>query len=473
MAQAEILIVEDTWAVAEDIKDRLETLGYGVSGMLASGEEALHKVQKDPPDLVLMDIVLKGEMDGVEAAEQIRVQFDIPVVYLTAYMDEQLIQRAKLTEPFGYIVKPYQDKDLYTTVEIALYKHKMEKRLKQSEEWLFVTLRSIGDGVIATDIGGKVRFMNPVAEQLTGWDQAQAVGQPFDKIFSIFSERTGEKIECPIEEALEEGKICKFGEHAFLKAEDGTKIPIEDSSAPINGSGGSTVGAVVVFQDVREKRQAQKAIEASLKEKEVLLKEIHHRVKNNMQVIISLLQLQADRTANQDTADILQDSQIRVQSMALIHEQLYQSQDFAKIDFNEYVKSLVNGLLGAYGVDPNKIRHRIKIHDIYFDLENAVPCGLLINELVSNALKHAFPHGREGEIAIRLRTMNADEFELSVEDNGIGLPTDLDIHKAASMGMSLIKVLAEHQLNGNIEVDRTKGTQFHITFKRAAYKPRI
>ncbi|MBW2636350.1 MAG: response regulator, partial [Deltaproteobacteria bacterium] len=183
MANVKIMVVEDEGIIAKDIRNTLKRLGYTVPVVLSTGEDAIKKTAETHPDLVLMDIVLEGDMDGVEAAEQIRNRFDIPVVYLTAYSDEKTLQRAKITEAYGYILKPFQERELHTTIEMAVYKHKMERRLKQSEQWLAITLKSIGDAVIATDTKGIVTFMNPVAETLTGWKQDEAVGKPVKNVF--------------------------------------------------------------------------------------------------------------------------------------------------------------------------------------------------------------------------------------------------------------------------------------------------
>ncbi len=159
--------------------------------------------------------------------------------------------------------------------------------------------------------------------------------------------------------------------------------------------------------------------------------------------------------------------------MALIHEQLYQSKDFANIDFGKYVKSFVNSLFVSHGVDTNKVKMNIEIKDVSFDLENAIPCGLIINELVSNSLKHAFPQQGEGNISIILQSVNEDEFELTVSDNGVGIPEDLDISVTESMGLHIVRILAEQTLEGTMELNRTEGTQFHFLLKRTKYKPRI
>jgi two-component sensor histidine kinase len=233
----------------------------------------------------------------------------------------------------------------------------------------------------------------------------------------------------------------------------------------------NTIGVEIL--DITERKKAERQIKASLKEKEVLLAEVYHRVKNNMQVIISLLRLQAKNIEDKKHADMFIESEDRIRSMALIHEQLYQSQDFANIDFGEYTKSLVEGMFTSYGIDPSKIRFKIDIKDISFDLENAIPCGLIINELVSNSLKYAFPKGKEGQISVNLRPVSENEFELMVSDDGIGTPKELDIRNVDTMGLSLVRTISEHQLDGKIDLDRTGGTQFNIKFKRAAYKPRI
>ena len=194
MAKANVLIVEDDRVVAKDIENSLKNLGFGVTAMVDSGEEALSVIKVRTPDLVLMDIVLKGEMSGIEAAGQIRSQFNIPVVYLTAYADEKILERAKITDPFGYIIKPFEEKEVNTAIEIALYKHKIEKKLKDSEEWLSTTLRSIADAVIATDTKGYVTLMNPIAQSLTGWTEEDAVGSPLEDVFKIVNEETGKKV---------------------------------------------------------------------------------------------------------------------------------------------------------------------------------------------------------------------------------------------------------------------------------------
>ncbi|MBW2568790.1 MAG: response regulator [Deltaproteobacteria bacterium] len=265
MPETKILIVEDEAIVAEDIRSTLQTLGYTISAVVSSGEEAIAKIEEDAPDLVLMDIVLKGDMDGIEAASQIRFRFNIPVVYLTAFTDKKTIERAKLTEPFGYIVKPFEDRELHSTVEMALYKHKLERKLKENESWLSTILRSIGDAVVVTDAKGSIRFMNDVACCLTGWNLEQATGKFLVDIFNIVNEKTRKKVEDPVTKVIRKGKIVGLANHTILIAKDGTEIPIDDSGAPVRDEKGSIVGIVLVFHDIVERYEAEKKLQESEK----------------------------------------------------------------------------------------------------------------------------------------------------------------------------------------------------------------
>ena len=261
MTKANILIVEDEGIVAEDIQSILKDLGYGVVSVASSGEEAVKKAGGTrPPDLVLMDIVLKGDMDGIEAAKQIHARLNIPVVYLTAYADKKTLERAKITEPFGYILKPFGERELYTNIEMALYRNKMEKKLKESQEWLSTTLKSIGDAVIATDKEGLIRFMNPIARGLTGWKQKEAIGRPLKDVFHIISEKTGKRIEDPVAKIIRKGIIIGLANHTLLISKDGRKMPIDDSGTPIKDREGEIVGVVLVFHDVSERKKMEEAL---------------------------------------------------------------------------------------------------------------------------------------------------------------------------------------------------------------------
>lgn len=257
MRPAKILVVEDEYIVAIDIQISLIKLGYDVPETVDSGEAALEKVLELQPDLVIMDIYLSGEMDGIEAARQISESVNIPIVYLTAYADEATLARAKLTAPFGYILKPFEERELRTAIEIALYKHESEQRLREKQQWLSTILKSIGDAVIANDIEANITFMNPVAETLTGWKQEEAIGKAITEVFNIVDEHHHQPIESPVIAALRQGVTVGLPEHTLLLAKNGVAKPIDDSAAPIKDESGSIKGAVLIFRDITEKKQAQ------------------------------------------------------------------------------------------------------------------------------------------------------------------------------------------------------------------------
>lgn len=282
MDKARILIVEDQAIVARDEQYTLEDLGYIVVGSTAMGEDAIAKAEAYQPDLVLMDIMLKGDMDGIEAAQQIRERFDIPVIFVTAYADSATLQRAKLIEPFGYILKPFEESDLRTNIEMALYKHKMDKRLKESERWLSATLRSIGDAVIATDAEGQVKFMNPVAEALTGWQQEEAVGKDLTQVFRTIETEAHSQAG----QSLGDVKLRTLSADTFLLARDGTKIPIDDSGAPIKDDRGNVTGLVLVFRDITERRRVEEEREQLIEELDAFAHTVAHDLKNPLGIII-------------------------------------------------------------------------------------------------------------------------------------------------------------------------------------------
>ncbi len=221
-----------------------------------------------------MDIVLAGDMNGVDAAMAIRDQLDIPVVYLTAYADDATLRKAMVTEPFGYLIKPFEERELHTAIEMALYKHAMERKLRLSERWLSTTLKSIGDAVIATDDQGRVKFMNGVAEDLTGWTAQEADGRDLTEVFDIVNEDTREPTENPVARALREGVVVGLANHTILIARDGTESPIADSAAPIRDDRAVVSGVVMVFRDITEERRAQRALAAEKEKLAVTLRSI-------------------------------------------------------------------------------------------------------------------------------------------------------------------------------------------------------
>jgi PAS domain S-box-containing protein len=791
MAKRKILIVEDDNIIGLEIRDRIEALGFDVTNVVPFGEDAINEILAVRPDLILMDIRLKGKMDGIQTAKKIRECYDIPVVYLTAYADYNTLERAKITEPFGYVLKPFEERELVSTMEMALYKHKMEMKLKESERWLSTTFllenqvlertaqlqeseqqyrttidamtdavhvidhnlkivlfnsalfdwhkkfgfstdligksffeiypflpskvkgeyrrvfkkakpvitqeKNVIDGLeiitetkkipilekgnvvrvltIISDITerkkaedriseseekyrsvvenaneaivviqeGQFKFFNPKALQITGYTAAELSstlfanllhpddkaivleqhfkrlkGEEFTNIYSfriidknfqvkwlllntvlIYWEgkpatlnflsditelkKAEEEIKHRAElerivteistefinlspENIDEGINCalvKIGQfvqvdrsYVFLFHENEKKmdnthewcaegvepqidnlqglpfnvvpwwmakiagleniymhrvadLPLEAASekeileaqdiqslivVPLI-YGGDAIGFLGfdsvrrerdwsqdtiallrmvgdVFANAIKRKEREEKILASLHEKEILLKEIHHRVKNNLQVVSSILYLQSKNLKSKKILNILQESQHRIRSMALVHEKLYQSESIANIDFSGYIKDLANFLFRTYAKNTSAIGLKLNVQKIPLDIETAIPCGLILNELVSNALKYAFPDERGGKITVEFFSDEKDNYNFVIKDNGIGLPGNVSINNASSLGLRLVQSLVA-QLEAKININRDNGTSYEIVFSAKGDKKGI
>jgi len=508
---------------------------------------------------------------------------------------------------------------LYATARDVTSERAAAEALRISEEKLSITLGSIGDGVLATDVSGCITLLNPVAETLSGWTQAEALGRPVEEVFRIIHAQTRQPAEVPVQAVLQTGAIHGLANHTVLIARDGSERPIADSAAPIRDRAGAVIGVVLVFRDQSEEylaRQAQHALSArmaflltstgavvyarrvdpdheltyvspncrevlgapaqsllgptgwsehlhpderegvlawidqlrtvgesvsreyrylhrdgswrwihdalrlvrdvdgrplefvgawtdltmaeikaahdglermvaarteelrqsqarisqSLHEKETLLKEIHHRVKNNLQIIGSLLAWQAETLPDPGLRAPFEESIRRLRSMSLIHERLYQSDALGSMDFGGYTESLSNFLFRSYEIT-GRIRIRVEADPCTLNIDTAVPCGLILNELISNALKHAFPDGHTGEVVVTLRSVPGGRFCLGVHDDGVGLPEGFDPARTTSLGMQLVTSLTR-QIKGTLTITRDRGTGFRIEFKELTYGTR-
>ncbi|WP_321421617.1 PAS domain S-box protein [uncultured Methanobacterium sp.] len=709
MNDLKVLLVEDETIAAMDIKRSLESFGYQVPYVASSGEEAIEKALEILPDLIIMDIIFKGEKDGIEAALELK-NLNIPIIYLTAHSEDLTIERAKLTEPYAYINKPFGKSELKLAVEIALYKKNMERKLEESEKSYRELVENSMVAIYKTNMNGDILFANPAMAEMFGFESVEEFktikaqqlyknlkdrkpiieklikygklnhqqvdlisntgetitillsanlkdniisGMMMDITPRIKSEKKLENsvsrfralVECTLDGIITtdvHGNILHFnnslqkmfgyskdelhnskltllmpekyhkkfmdslrhfrstGEHKLTERttetiglkKNGTEFPFEMSLA--KWEIGEKIYFSAIIRDITERKRAQEKLlnkekelssiynnvadvifvlavegkniyrfisanpaffettgltesqvvgkyvhevipepsltlvlskyneaiqekktvrweevteypagikwgsvsitpifngnthcikmigsvhditqlKCSLEEKEVLLKEIHHRVKNNMQIISSLLNLQKSYVTNNETAvDVLKESQNRVKSMAMIHEKLYLSTDLTQIDFENYIKSLVLDLFHTYAICKEQINITITVKDIMLNIETALPCGLIINELVSNSLKYAFPQGREGELKLSLKKFD-DNYELIISDNGIGFPENLNYKKTNSLGLQLVNNLVS-QIEGTISMNTNHGTEFKIIFKELNYQERM
>ncbi len=727
VTKGKILIVEDEALVAQELKQSLSAQGHDV-WVAETGEEAVEQVAAAAPNLVLLDIVLPGAVDGVAVAAQLQ-QLDIPVIYITGHLDRTLFDRARETEPFAFLLKPLQQRELSRMVELALFRRQREqererereqqaRKLRESEERFRLLVESVTDHSIFTlDTEGRVSTWNSGAERITGY-RAEAVLGKFYGIFftkedlerdvplselrqarvsgsaddtrwllrqdgaeywgegtlsairdsqgtiigfakvtrdtterrqmeealrerderlrvALHAARTGtwkwdlrtnldtideslkslfglepgqdiktiddfyrvvhpddrEQVKASFERTLREGAHLEIefrvvwpdgSEHWLLDqgevARDADGQPLYFSGACVditrrreadealrasekrfrlyaenvrdyallqldaegrivtwntgaervlgyaepeilgrsvkvlftpedNAAGeserelktalatgraiderwhmrkdgsrfwasgaissvlderGRLQGFAKVMRDETERRRAEEALRASLKEKEILLQEIHHRVKNNLQVITSLLRLQSEHLTDEHTRGAFEEARNRVQAIGAIHELLYKSPDLARIDFGTYLNRLVNDLLSFYGKQ-DEVKLVTDVTGESLEINQAIPCGLLVNELTTNCLKHAFPMRRRGTIRVALWQAGG-ECRLSVEDDGVGLPEALDWEDSPTLGLQLVIVLTK-QLDGRVEVQRLNpGTRFEIVFPLA------
>lgn len=493
---ARILVVEDDNIVVMELRDRLESLGCLVVGVASSGNAAIETAAVTQPDLVLMDIRLKGSMDGVEAAAEIRARWNIPVVYLTAYADEDTLHRAKITEPFGYIIKPFEQRELHAAIETALYKHSMEKRLREREQWLDITLRSISDGVIATNDGGLVSFINPVAEALTGWDQRDALGKRSGEVFRIIYEENRWPAEDPVLHTLWDGRHVHLAGRILL-SKDGKEVPIEGDSAPIRDHEGRITGAVLFFRDVserlrqqteREELQAQLFQAQKMEAMGVLAGGIAHDLSNQMTPIIGnssliLSMLPADDPLRERVEAIQRSGE---RAAALIQQILAFSRKQMPapqvLDLNAVLLGVEDMIERLIGEDTTLI----KSLEADSSLVNADPAQIeqVVMNLVINAVE-AMPKGGTLTIEIEQIALNEEKcrsaakacpgpfVRLSISDTGVGIEPEVVQHifepffstKKAGSGLGLaIAYNVVEQSQGWIEVDSEpgKGSAFHV-----------
>lgn len=317
------------------------------------------------------------------------------------------------------------------------------------------------DAIITIDLENRITSWNTSAENMFGWTAQEVIGKDVSQLIvpqDLLTER-----EIFIHDTKSGRTVA--GVETVRQRKDGTKIDVSLTISPIIDTNQNIVGLSGIIRDISERKRSDEQIKQSLKEKEILLREIHHRVKNNMQVVSSLLKLQSGYITEEKYLEMFKESRNRIMSMSLVYEKFYKSEGLVKINFKEYIKDFIGELFQSYGIKKGTIALNINAEDISFGVDTAIPCGLIINELVTNSLKHAFPDERDGEIKIVLHRTDENTIELVVSDNGVGIPKDLDFKKTESLGLHLVTILVENQLQGSIGLDRSKGAEFQIKFK--------
>ncbi len=359
-------------------------------------------------------------------------------------------------------------------------RNRVRKALKQSEQRLMDIIDFLPDATFAIDQEGKVIAWNRAIEEMTGTMKEDIMGKgDYAYVLPWYNERRPVIIDFINNDNSEYiskyDYVYKVGKTIYAEVfvpsvYNGKGAYLWVTASPLLDSKGHQYGAIESVRDITGRKKSEDKIKKSLEEKETLLREIHHRVKNNMQIISSLLNLQTKYVHEDESLNILKESQNRVKSMAMIHEKLYQTSDFTHINIAEYIKKLSTDLLYSYGIRKHQIILHIDIEDIKLNIETAIPVGLIINELISNSLKYAFPN-LKGELKLSLKSKD-DNYELIISDNGVGFPKELDFQNTESLGMQLVNTLT-NQIDGTITLSKKNGAEFKIIFKELTYKKRI
>ena len=506
-----ILIVDDNKESLYLLESLLKGKGYEVLSA-GNGADALEKLLTESVDMIISD-VLMPVMDGFKLCKEVKKKEDlknIPLIFYTAtYKNEKDEKLALEMGADKYIIKPAEPDVLIKIVQemisdvdrgkfepkkpvlddekeiLKLYSerliNKLEKKMlelekevaerKQAEEALKKRTYDLGErikelrclytideicrkeGITIEEVFREVAQIIP-----SSWQYPEITGSYLTFEGKDYKTKNFKETEWMQKaDIIVEGKKAGGVEVCYLERKlDSDEGPFLKEERDLINAIAEHLGQFI------ERKRAEEKIRASLKEKEVLLQEVHHRVKNNMQIISSLFNLQSKQVKDKQMLDVFKSSQERIKSMALIHERLYQSKDVAKVDFAEYVQSLSRRLFSVFGADPKNIKLDLSVKKIFLGIDTAIPCGLIVYELIANSLKHGFPDGKKGEVKIVMHLLNENEIELIVTDNGVGLPKKVDFRDTETLGLHLVKILAEDQLRGEIKLDRTKGTSFRI-----------
>ena len=342
---------------------------------------------------------------------------------------------------------------------------KMETALKQSEELFRLTIQLSPIGVGIVDSTGKLVDCNDSLAKIVGYRREELLNLNF----ADFTHKDDLQQEWQLINALWENKTTAYRMEKRYIHKDGHTVLVDVAASLIKGESGELAYGFAFVQDITDRKRNEEQLEKNLKEKELLLSEIHHRVKNNLQIVSSLLNLHSKQTKDQKALAVIEESRQRIQSMGLIHEQLYRSEDFTSIDMKKFILDLIRtqrtmAISGKKGVE-----YEVGIDNIFFEIDMATPVGLIINEIITNSLKYAFPERDDGIIGISLAALKNDEYELLIFDNGIGLSQEIVPDTTKTFGLYLVKMLVKAQLKGSLEIDRTTGTRFIIRFKKSDY----
>jgi PAS domain S-box-containing protein len=456
-----VLIIEDDkvdqMAFKRFIKEEDLPYDYTIVGSVLDAREILDSKKFD---IIITDYLLS---DGT-AFDILDFKLDIPIIFVTGAGDEKIAVKAMKRGAYDYLIKDqgYNYLNILSvTVDNAIKRKKADERLRLLES----SVVNANDAIVIFEAksgdltGRQILYVNRAFTDMTGYSLEEVINKT---IRILYGPKTSRAKLNKIREMLDRWETVKVELTNYRK--DGSEFWVECNMVPVADEKGSFTHWVSIQRDITIRKRMENQIKASVKEKEVLLGEIHHRVGNNLQVIYGLLNIQSEYFKDKQYFDVFKGCQNRIMSMALVHKILYKSTDITNIDFHDYISKLADRLFYSYGVSTERVSLNINVSDSSFGVDTAIPCGLIINELISNSLKHAFPEGREGEIKITLRSIEEDAFELIVSDNGIGIPEDIDFRNTNTLGFKTLISFEDSKSWGKFELNRTEGTEFRITF---------
>ncbi len=468
----QVLLIEDSpgdmrliHEMLADVQDMHFDLHY--ADRLSTGLEMLAQGNFD---VILLDLSLP-DSKGLYTFNTVQTYIpQMPIIVLTGLEDQAVATQAVEEGAQDYLFKGQVDSYMLgRAIRYAIGRKHAETALRESEE-RYRLLFNRGNDVIfvyrltSEGLPGQFIEVNDVACQRLGYTRETLLGMTPLDIEAPDSERDISDIM----EALFVQRHVMF--EVMHVTKDGDRVPVEVNAHLFDLQGEPAV--LSIARDITKRKRVEAELRAALMEKEVLLREVHHRVKNNLQVISSLMDLQSGYIANEQVLHMFRESQNRIRSMALIHEKLYQSAGLARIDFEAYLQNLTAHLLRSFGVSAYIVDLTLDVDEVFLDLDTAVPCALIINELVSNALKYAFPDSwrqaqgekKAAKLNVTLRA-EAERLVLIVKDNGVGLPAELDIAQSDSLGLRLVSMLVR-QLKATLDVERRDGTTFTLAFAK-------
>ena len=470
LTEPTLLIVDDDPGTCKTLCDIFQEKGYTVA-TATTGREAQDKAKQTAFNVALIDIRL-SDVDGTALLSEFKKTHpDMVCMIITGHASVQNAIKALEDGANGYFVKPLIIEEIVHRVAETLDKQRLvrekrhaEEALRESEEKYRTLYDSSRDAIMMLTPEEGFLSGNPAAVEIFGCkDEKEFTSRTPHNLSPQYQPDgtlSSEKDKQMMAIAMKKGS--HFFEWAH-KRMNGHEFPATVLLTRMELQGRRMLQATV--RDITERKQAEEKIEASLREKGALLREIHHRVKNNLQIISSLLSMQARKAKDENVIVSLLDSRSRIQTMSLIHAQLYQSEKLEQVEMDTAIRKLVSSMLQIYVEAKKNITSAVTAEGITLPISQAIPCGLIINEFVSNALKHAFTGMAEGSVEISMRELAGDRIKLTVKDNGVGIPEELDVYKTDTLGLKIVRTLAEEQLKGKMGLIRDKGTEIYVEFK--------